>query len=121
MAELVENFLPGRLSDEDRHITMLEKDGALPTGLLQSWDQFTQSKMEPDEEVDELEEAIQQCLEENSELAMNERNMEMLYYCLKNYVNFHPDFAGLPIKERVAEAGRMAKDFLGEAPGPGNC
>jgi hypothetical protein len=39
--------------------------------------------------------------------------MEFLRYCFRHYVNFDPELRGLSILEKLARAGKMAKDFLG--------
>ena len=121
VAELVDNFLPDAELPEDQRQSFLESFSAYQVGSLEDFSDALKKKAMQSQKEDEVETAILECLEENPDLAEDVRKVEMLHYCLKNYVNFHPDLMGLPLRERVAEAGRMARDFLGEPlrPPPG--
>lgn len=121
VAELVDNFLPDAELPEDQQQSFLESFSAYQGGSLEDFSDALKKKAKQSQQEDEVETAILECLEENPDLAEDVRKVEMLHYCLKNYVNFHPDLMGLPLRERVAEAGRMARDFLGEPlrPPPG--
>jgi hypothetical protein len=113
VSALVEKFLPDAELPEDQE-SLLESFSAYQAGSFQDLGEAIKKQTQQSQQVDEVDSAIQTCLEENPDLADDQRKVEMLYYCLKNYVNFHPDLMGLPIQERVAEASRMARDFLGE-------
>jgi hypothetical protein len=52
-------------------------------------------------------------LAQSPEFASSQEHMEFLRYCFMHYVNFDPEFRGLSILEKLARAGKMAKDFLG--------
>lgn len=112
VSELVENFLPDAGLPEDQE-SFLENFSAQQAGSLQDLTKVMKKKAQQTQQEEEIEAAIQECLKGNPDLAEDERKVEMLYYCLKNYVNFHPDLMGLPLRDRVAEACRMARDFLG--------
>ncbi len=112
VSALVEKFLPDAGLEED-HETLLESFSAYPAGSFQDLGDAIKKQTQLNRQVDEVDNAVQTFLEENPSLGGDPRTVEMLYYCLKNYVNFHPDLMGLPIHERVAEASRMARDFLG--------
>jgi flagellar biosynthesis/type III secretory pathway protein FliH len=114
VAELVDNFLPDADLSEDQQEAILKSFPSFQPGALEELNDTLKKKAQQSQKEDEIEAAIQECLEENPDLAEDRRKVEMLYYCLKNYVNFHPDLMGLPLKERVAEASRMARDFLGK-------
>jgi Bifunctional DNA primase/polymerase, N-terminal len=113
VSALVEKFLPDAELPEDQE-ALLESFSAYQAGAFHDIGDAIKKQTQQSRQVDEVDSAIQACLDENPDLAQDQRKVEMLYYCLKNYVNFHPDLMGLPIQERVAEASRMARDFLGE-------
>uniref|UniRef100_A0A7C3SI99 Uncharacterized protein n=1 Tax=Desulfobacca acetoxidans TaxID=60893 RepID=A0A7C3SI99_9BACT len=115
VSELVDSFLPDAVIPEDQQEAFLGNLAALQEGSLGELGQVLKKQAQRTQQEDELEVAIQECLEENPDLAADERKIEMMRYCLKNYVNFHPDLMSLPLKERVAEACRMAREFLGES------
>ncbi len=115
VAELVDNFLPDAELPEDRQHAFLESLVTDQEGGLGDFSEVLKRKVQKSQQEEEIEEAIQECLAENPDLADDQRKIDMIYYCLKNYVNFHPDLMGLSLRERVAEACRMAREFLGES------
>lgn len=116
VSELVDNFLPDAELSEDQQEAFLKNFSSYQPGSLEELNDVLKKRARQSQQEDEIEAAIQECLEDNPDLAGDQRNIDMLYYCLKNYVNFHPDLMGLPLRERVAEASRMARDFLGQPP-----
>lgn len=116
VSELVDSFLPDAPIPDDRKELLLDSLSALPGGPLQDLSDALKKTAKQVSQEDETEAAIQECLQENPDLAADEQKVKMLHYCLKNYVNFHPDLMCLPLKERVAEACRMAREFLGDPP-----
>ncbi len=114
VSELVDSFLPETMIPEIQQEKFLESLAPFQEGSLQDLSEALKKKSQHARQEDEIEAAIQECLQENPDLAEDERKVEMLRYCLKNYVNFHPDLMGLPPKQKVAEACRMARDFLGD-------
>lgn len=113
VSALVEKFLPDAGLGEDQE-TLLESFSAYQGGSLQDLGDAIKKQTQQSQQVDQVDSAVQAFLEENPDLSGDQRAVEMLYYCLKNYVNFHPDLMGLSIQEKVAEASRMARDFLGQ-------
>lgn len=65
----------------------------------------------------EFSSALPVFLSANPEFAHSSSKMEVLQYCFKFYVNYDPELRDLPILERLAHAGRMAKDFFGTMAG----
>lgn len=55
---------------------------------------------------------LREFLAENPDLADQER-VQMLQFYLKNYVDINPENHGLPVKDRLAMAAKMVRDFLG--------
>ncbi len=61
--------------------------------------------------------ALMSFLTQSPEFASSQKHMEFLHYCFTHYVNFDPDLRDLSIPEKLARAGKMAKDFLGTISG----
>jgi hypothetical protein len=57
--------------------------------------------------------ALKTFLAQSPEFASSHEHMELLGYCFTHYINFDPEFRDLSILEKLARAGKMAKDFLG--------
>ena len=51
-------------------------------------------------------------LAQSPEFASSQEQMEFLNYCYMHYVNLDPELRDLSILEKLARAGKMAKDFL---------
>jgi hypothetical protein len=56
--------------------------------------------------------ALMAFLAQSPEFASSQKHMEFLHYCFTHYVNFDPNLRDLSIPEKLAHAGKMAKDFL---------
>jgi hypothetical protein len=115
VAELVESVLPSTPSAEEKRTPPTPPQGAPALGgTLSNWDEAIRQKLQLDQRAGAMEEAIEECLLENPDIAADLHKKEMLLYCLKNYINIHPDFVDRPPQEKVAEALRMAREFLGK-------
>ncbi len=115
VAELVESILPTATPEEKRSKLSESLAAGTDKGVLANWDAAIRQKMAAEQRSDEMAEAMEECLLENPDIAADDRKREMVLYCLKNYVNIHPDFVDRPPRERVAEALRLAREFLGRA------
>jgi hypothetical protein len=51
-------------------------------------------------------------LEQNPDLASDPRKVQIVEYCLKNYININRELAALPIEVKLEKAGQMARNFL---------
>ena len=60
-----------------------------------------------------MEAAIRASLERNPDLADDPLKVQMIHYCLTNYVNIDPEMSELTLQERVERASQMAREFLG--------
>jgi hypothetical protein len=56
---------------------------------------------------------VQEFLARNEDLAADPKAVQMLQFCLKNYIDINPEHGGLPFQEKLEMAGKMARDFLG--------
>ncbi len=62
--------------------------------------------------LQEVKSMVQDFLSKNPDLAEDQDRVQMVLFCLKNYVSINPDFAGLSFREKLGEAGQMARSFL---------
>lgn len=60
----------------------------------------------------EVQAAATDFLEHNPDLAAAQDRMQMVVFCLKNYISINPECAGLPLREKLSRAGKMARGFL---------
>jgi len=51
-------------------------------------------------------------MEQNPDLASDPRKVQIVEYCLKNYININRELAGLPIRAKLEKAGEIARNFL---------
>lgn len=58
---------------------------------------------------------LQQFLKENPDLS-DPTKVQMLQFCLKNYIDINPEHNGLPFRAKLEKAAKMAREFLGEKP-----
>ncbi len=56
---------------------------------------------------------LQEFLAENPDLE-NPTKVQMLQFCLKNYIDINPEYNGLPFRSKLEKAAKMAREFLGE-------
>ncbi len=58
---------------------------------------------------------LQEFLKENPDLS-DPTKVQMLQFCLKNYIDINPEHNGLPFRAKLEKAAKMAREFLGERP-----
>jgi hypothetical protein len=63
-----------------------------------------------------VEATIDDCLKNSPDLVEDPAKLQMVQYCLKNYVNIDPDLSDLSLTERWERASQMAREFLGAHP-----
>jgi len=65
--------------------------------------------------LQEVKSVVQDFLSKNPDLAEDQDKVQMVLFCLKNFVSNTPDFAGLSFREKLEEAGQMARSFLNQS------
>ena len=70
-------------------------------------------KAQKDLPPEAVEATIRACLQKSPDLAQDPTKLQMVQYCLKNYVNIDPDLSDLSLPERWERASQMAREFLG--------
>jgi len=66
--------------------------------------------------LQEVKATVQDFLGSNPDLAGDQGKIQMVLFCLKNYVSINPDYAGLSFRDKLEKAGQMARSFLGLPP-----
>ncbi len=62
--------------------------------------------------LQEVKATVQGFLSNNPDLAKDRSKVQMVLFCLKNYVSINPECASLSFREKLEKAGEMAKNFL---------
>ncbi|HEY9072782.1 MAG TPA: hypothetical protein VIN67_01510, partial [Desulfobaccales bacterium] len=68
--------------------------------------------------LQEVKAMVQDFLNDNPDLAGDQGKIQMVLFCLKNYISINPDYAGLPFRDKLEKAGQMARSFLGQPAKP---
>ena len=75
--------------------------------------QYTELKPGSQESSNNFYQELMIFLNNHPEFISNRSNLEVLRYCYDYYVNCDPISRDLPIQEKFAQAGEMAKNFMG--------
>jgi len=65
--------------------------------------------------LQEVKSMVRDFLSKNPDLAEDQDKVQMVLFCLKNYVSINPDFAGLSFRDKLDTAGQMAGCFLNQS------
>ncbi|MCX5893178.1 MAG: bifunctional DNA primase/polymerase [Deltaproteobacteria bacterium] len=68
--------------------------------------------------LQEVKAKVQDFLSKNPDLAEDRNKVQMVLFCLKNYVSINPDYAGLSFREKLEKAGQMSRTFMSQPPRP---
>ena len=92
----------------------LPGQGEKPTGTTVefSWDAIVGQNSDKKLHIQAIQAAAGDFLNHNPDLAGDRDKVQMVVYCLKNYVSINPDNAALPFREKLDRAGIMAREFL---------
>jgi hypothetical protein len=85
----------------------------LPSGntVEFSWDAITGQNSYQKQHLQEIQTAAADFLNQNPDLAGDRQKVQMVIFCLKNYISINPEYAGLPFREKLDRAGSMARGF----------
>jgi putative nucleotidyltransferase with HDIG domain len=84
-----------------------------PLGL--PWAVSMAPKQQKTRKLQEVNSMTMDFFSENLDLAEDQDKVQMVLFCLKNYVSIDPDFAGLSFRDKLEEAGQMARSFLNQS------
>ncbi len=88
--------------------------GQKPTGATVefSWDAIVGQNNYNKQQIQEIQAAAGDFLNQNPDLAGDRHKVQMVVFCLKNYISIDPENAALPFREKLNQAGIMARDFF---------
>jgi len=77
-----------------------------------SWDALVGQNSHKKQQIQKIQTAAGDFLNQNPDLASDRHKVQMVIFCLKNYVSLNPEHAALPFREKLDQAGTMAREFL---------
>jgi hypothetical protein len=77
-----------------------------------NWDAMVGQNNYKKQQIQEIQAAAGDFLNQNPDLAGDRHKVQMVVFCLKNYVSLNPDNAALPFREKLDRAGIMAREFF---------
>jgi hypothetical protein len=91
-----------------------QEPGEKPSGSTVEfgWDAMVGQNSYKRQQMQEIQVAAGDFLNQNPDLAGDQHKVQMVVFCLKNYVSINPENAALPFREKLAQAGVMAREFF---------
>jgi hypothetical protein len=85
-----------------------------PTGntVEFGWDAIINPNAIKKQQIQEIQAAASDFLNQNPDLADDRHKVQMVIFCLKNYISLNPEYAALPFREKLDRAGTMARGFF---------
>ncbi len=77
-----------------------------------NWDAVVGQNNYKKQQIQEIQMAAGDFLNLNPDLAGDQNKVQMVVFCLKNYVSIDPENAALPFREKLDRAGIMAREFF---------
>ena len=77
-----------------------------------NWDSMVGQNNYKKQQFQEIQAAAGDFLNHNPDLAGDQAKVQMVVFCLKNYVSIDPENAALPFREKLDRAGIMARQFF---------
>jgi len=92
----------------------LPGQGEKPTGTTVEfgWDAITGKSSDKKPQLQAIQAAAGDFLNQNPDLAGDRDKVQMVVFCLKNYISLNPENAALPFREKLDRAGIMAREFF---------
>jgi hypothetical protein len=94
----------------------LPAQGEKPSGTTVefSWDAIGGRNSDKKPQIQAIQAAAGDFLNHNPDLASDRHKVQMVVFCLKNYISINPENAALPFREKLDRAGIMAREFFRE-------
>jgi hypothetical protein len=88
--------------------------GERPTGTTVefNWDAIVGQNSDTTSQIRVIQAAAGDFLNHNPDLAGDRHKVQMVVFCLKNYISINPENAALPFREKLDRAGIMAREFF---------
>ena len=77
-----------------------------------SWDAIINQGALKKQQFQEIQAAVSAFLKQNPDLAEDRHKIQMVIFCLKNYISINPEYACLPFHEKLDRAGVMTRGFF---------
>ena len=77
-----------------------------------NWDSIANPNSFKNQQIQAIQAEAGDFLQQNPDLACDRHKVQMVVFCLKNYVSLNPDNAALPFREKLDRAGTMAREFF---------
>ena len=92
----------------------LPDQGERPAGTTVefNWDAIVGPNSDKKPHIQAIQAAAVDFLNRNPDLADDRHKIQMVVFCLKNYVSINPENAALPFREKLDQAGIMAREFF---------
>lgn len=92
----------------------LAGQGEKPAGTTVefSWDTVAGPNSDKKPHIQAIQAAAGDFLQHNPDLAGDRHKVQMVIFCLKNYISINPENAALPFREKLDRAGILAREFL---------
>jgi hypothetical protein len=92
----------------------LPDQGERPAGTTVefNWDAIVGPNSDKKLHIQAIQAAAGDFLNRNPDLADDRHKIQMVVFCLKNYVSINPENAALPFREKLDQAGIMAREFF---------
>jgi hypothetical protein len=76
------------------------------------WDAIINQNALKKQKIQEIQTVANDFLKQNPDLADDRHKVQMVIFCLRNYISLNPEFAGMPFREKLDRAGIMARGFF---------
>jgi hypothetical protein len=92
----------------------LQGQGEKPPGTTVefSWDAIGGQNSDTTPHIQAIQTAAGDFLNHNPDLASDRDKVQMVVFCLKNYISINPENAALPFRDKLDRAGMMAREFF---------
>ncbi len=77
-----------------------------------TWDALGNQNAYKKQQLQEIQAAAGDFLTQNPDLANDQDKVQMVIFCLKNYISINPEYGGLPFREKLERAGVMARGYF---------
>ena len=77
-----------------------------------NWDAIVGQNSHKKQQIQTIQTAAGDFLNQNPDLASDRHKVQMVIFCLKNYISINPENAALPFREKLDQAGTMAREFF---------
>jgi hypothetical protein len=76
------------------------------------WDAVINQTALKKQKIQEIQAVANDFLKQNPDLADDQHKVQMVIFCLRNYISINPEFAGMQFREKLDRAGIMARGFF---------